>query len=107
MFSLVWPSTTTFSRRDEPILTGIVRHILISDHTTRFERIAHEFETRNPTYCHDASCAPFIGRGSVRGSIGTCSRSGCGKHTCVLYKKEAHVGEYTQDETSEDVMSLA
>ena len=84
----------------EPVPASIVRHILNSDLTTLFERSAHEYGTRNRTYCHDTSCATSIGPCSIRGSTGTCSRLGCGKRTCVLCKKEAHTGECTQTRRS-------
>lgn len=99
----------------EPIPAEEHRAFIGTELVNHFLEKKEEFETTNPTYCHQPQCAEFIPLLNANGQIinyiverpelAQCKR--CDSITCTICKKEKHDGECPEDPAIQELLRVA
>jgi hypothetical protein len=88
-----------------PIPLSSTLHRLPSELRTRFLSKQKEHNTRDKTYCSNASCSQWIPPESIRSGVATCGK--CHRETCIICKRNRHQGLCPKDKGTELLMSIA
>ncbi|RPA83169.1 hypothetical protein BJ508DRAFT_207379 [Ascobolus immersus RN42] len=80
---------------------------LTADQIDAFRASAEEFNATDKTYCHSTDCGKFISPKSIKDRDQALCGS-CGKITCSICKKAAHVGsDCPEDDTLKQLQEVA
>lgn len=107
LFKLSTTDETLFPPRccREPIPLQSVKIYLDSTVVRLFEEKRIEFETKDRTYCSQATCSSFIAAVNVSDERATCKH--CGTQTCTICKNNAHDGDCPQDIATQQALEAA
>lgn len=90
----------------EPISMDEVARGLTASVAAAYKLKAPEWEVRDRTYCHIATCSKWISPDKIENEEGVCPE--CQARTCSICKAEAHVEENCpQDEETNLVLAIA
>jgi hypothetical protein len=82
-----------------------VRSIITPNLFTAFANKAVEVETPDRSYCANPSCHSFLPHGRIFKNIALCLK--CGKTTCAICKRAAHLGSCPSDLHAKLLLKMA
>lgn len=82
-----------------------IEYLLDSDTVNLYNAKKIEHDTVDKTYCSKPACSTFITAGRIMGKLAICGE--CRSGTCITCKKAAHIGDCSEDDDLQQVLTLA
>ncbi|KAG8531967.1 uncharacterized protein KY384_003603 [Bacidia gigantensis] len=89
----------------QPIPLDTVRAYLTDEILRTYESKSIEYETMDKTYCSQTECGTFIPPASITCNTAKCPT--CNLFTCVVCKKDDHLGNCPDDAAIQEVLDMA